>query len=164
MGLRHTFSASDANALGLHLKAQAAFVLPESGGDSRLHARRGNLTAGIEARVVVGLSRDLGEREDILGTHGVGDVRRCALGRGEAIGVAVRLLLVLSSGRRVVGDVIRLQRRGLGIMRRHGSRRDGLRRGLLAGRHVLLIIHVWLLLVHGRVMVVAVVALVGVAC
>lgn len=45
---KHTFSSGNAETLGLNLKAKASFVFPQSGGDSRFHSGRSNLTGGVE--------------------------------------------------------------------------------------------------------------------
>lgn len=50
-----TLAARNANALGLYLEAKTAFVFPESGGHTRLHSWRSNLTSVVKGLCLVAL-------------------------------------------------------------------------------------------------------------
>lgn len=153
--MKLTFTASDANAAGLDLKAETALILPKGSGYAGLHAAGGLLAGGVKVGVL-GLDGALagdgaaGQRQNILrGAHAVGDGGgRGRGGRGgEAIGVAVCVVYRV----RVLG-VRRLQHgRGLLVVVSHGARGDGLGRVRLAGREMLRIVHVGGGVIHGVV-------------
>jgi hypothetical protein len=85
------FTPSDTDTSGLNLKAQAAFVFPQGGGNTRLHARWWIL-AGCVERIWSwrhpGLTIDPRKRQNRLRvSHVARDGSRW--GRGDAIGITI---------------------------------------------------------------------------
>lgn len=60
--MRHTFTSSDAHALGLDLETQAPFVLPQRRRHPWFHPSRRDLASRIEALLRVALTARNGAR------------------------------------------------------------------------------------------------------
>lgn len=145
------FTPSHTHAIRLDLEAQAAFIFPESSGDSRLHAVRRDLTRLIKVSAILGAGRGWRRRRRAIGRHGgqrqgLGHHRA---GHGRSHGVPV---LHGSHGVRIL--------RGVGRSIAVGSRLDGMtvvgvlrhaRRRPRALRMRLIDLHVGLTLIHAPV-------------
>lgn len=137
--LKPTFTSSDADASSLNLETETPFVLPQRGGNARLHPRGRLLTCGVETSVLVlhgVLSRhSTRQRQHVLwlGQR----VRNRRRGRGGRQAVGVPVLAVLARIGVLCGLLVVV----------HGGRGDGLRRRT---RHVLGVIDVGAL-IHGDV-------------
>lgn len=98
-----TFSPSNTDAPCLDLEAQAALILPQRGGNTRLHARGCDLPSGVKSLVECGrhprLVTDARERQDVLPVaHGVRDGGRSRRRRGDTVGIAILGVWRVSSG------------------------------------------------------------------